>query len=514
MEMQLEMDVGNTAAELEGQSWAWVVFLRVGQSAGLIDHVTFLLHETFRNRVVVVERPDETGTFLSPQYSGWGVFKLGIDVHWKSDLVASPTSTRLAHMLSFSRPEATETVSASIVTRSSPDAVMIADFDVLEKQADPPQDLWSRPEVVQRLRSTPFLVRDDRRFFHGRLCGPDLPLPDAVWKSDRKPREGSVDWLTATEFADSPQVLQMKVDILAALLKSSEKTVAYTGAGISVPAGIGQAAVGSAVGKKTIDAQPTVTHHTMAALNARGWMHGWVQQNHDGLPQKAGYPQESINEIHGSWFDPSNPVVLYSGTLRSELCEDMVDLADTSDLTLVMGTSLTGLNADQVAKKPAKRSLSGASLGTVIISPQQTDQDGKATLRIFAQADAVMALLTKRLGLQVRSQPRAFTKSLKVAVPYDRHGVRSQKRRTYWNLEPGQKVRVNQHNNIEGAGQPSFKHVNAATIGEVLRRDDYCSSLVICFDGTSVRLGLWWLEAAQRGAIDRLPVVNDSPEFC
>mmetsp|Transcript_53606 Transcript_53606/g.144375 ORF Transcript_53606/g.144375 Transcript_53606/m.144375 type:complete len:102 (+) Transcript_53606:3-308(+) len=92
-------------------------------------------------------------------------------------------------------------------------------------------------------------------------------------------------------------------------------------------------------------------------------MHGWVQQNHDGLPQKAGYPQESINEIHGSWFDPSNPVVLYSGTLRSELCEDMVDLADTSDLTLVMGTSLTGLNADQVAKKPAKRSLSGGELG-------------------------------------------------------------------------------------------------------------------------------------------------------
>ena len=27
----------------------------------------------------------------------------------------------------------------------------------------------------------------------------------------------------------------------------------------------------------------------------------WVQQNHDGLPQKAGFPQWLLNEIHGSW---------------------------------------------------------------------------------------------------------------------------------------------------------------------------------------------------------------------
>jgi hypothetical protein len=38
-----------------------------------------------------------------------------------------------------------------------------------------------------------------------------------------------------------------------------------------------------------------------------GLLHGWVQQNHDGLPQKAGFPQERINEIHGSWYDPGNP---------------------------------------------------------------------------------------------------------------------------------------------------------------------------------------------------------------
>ena len=35
-------------------------------------------------------------------------------------------------------------------------------------------------------------------------------------------------------------------------------------------------------------------------------------------------PQENINEIHGSWFDPSNPVVKYSGSLQTELFEGMV----------------------------------------------------------------------------------------------------------------------------------------------------------------------------------------------
>ena len=32
-------------------------------------------------------------------------------------------------------------------------------------------------------------------------------------------------------------------------------------------------------------------------------LHRLVQQNHDGLPQKAGVQQELMNEIHGSWFD-------------------------------------------------------------------------------------------------------------------------------------------------------------------------------------------------------------------
>ena len=36
-----------------------------------------------------------------------------------------------------------------------------------------------------------------------------------------------------------------------------------------------------------------VTHRVLAALQKAGLLHGWIQQNHDGLPQKAGFPQVS-----------------------------------------------------------------------------------------------------------------------------------------------------------------------------------------------------------------------------
>ena len=96
----------------------------------------------------------------------------------------------------------------------------------------------------------------------------------------------------------------------------------YSGAGISTAAGIGQAARSGndkMTGGATTDASPTLTHLVLATLKEKGLVHTWIQQNHDGLPQKAGWPQEDIIEIHGSWYDPSNPVVCYDGNLRDDL---------------------------------------------------------------------------------------------------------------------------------------------------------------------------------------------------
>ena len=68
-------------------------------------------------------------------------------------------------------------------------------------------------------------------------------------------------------------------------------------------------------------------------------------------------------QVHGSWFDPSNPVVRYSGTLRDDLylrmqvpdClyisfenEHTKASAKKADLVLVIGTSLSGLASDCV----------------------------------------------------------------------------------------------------------------------------------------------------------------------
>lgn len=48
------------------------------------------------------------------------------------------------------------------------------------------------------------------------------------------------------------------------------------------------------------DAQPNAGHHALAELNALGCLDFIVTQNIDGLHQKAGFPDDSIVEIHGN----------------------------------------------------------------------------------------------------------------------------------------------------------------------------------------------------------------------
>jgi NAD-dependent SIR2 family protein deacetylase len=361
--------------------------------------------------------------------------------------------------------------------------------------------------------------------WHGRLVQEQLPQPRLTWESKRKPREDkhgkkdAPDWLNASEYKDDEQVLAYKIRILANLLRCSTKTLAYTGAGLSVDAGIDMAAAGATRAQisSPLEADPTIAHCIMAELNNNNLLHGWVQQNHDGLPQKAGYRQEDINEIHGSWYDPSNPVVLYSGSLRGDLFADMRTWANTADLVLVLGTSLSGLNADQCVAKTAGRSLphaKTASLGSVIISPQRSPQDGEATLRIFATADEVMVGLAKEFNLQARLEPgrsRAqFSRELCVRVPYDRHGKRSDKVQTWWDLRPGATLKVSQYNNIEGAQQPAYLGITPELKGEALPVNNRTCCLSIRFPDrrSTMQLGIWWIDAALRGGVEYLPVVN------
>ena len=69
----------------------------------------------------------------------------------------------------------------------------------------------------------------------------------------------------------------------------------------------------------------------------------------------SGYPQEDVVEVHGSWYDPANPVICYEGTLRRDVFTRMKEAKFSADLVLVIGTSLSGLNCDKVAMEASDR---------------------------------------------------------------------------------------------------------------------------------------------------------------
>lgn len=389
----------------------------------------------------------------------------------------------------------------------------------------------ARGLLLKGLKGKTNLRPDQPHFWHGRLlCEESLSPPKVSWQSTQKPRDDhdAPDWLTASEYIDLDRVMEMKIERLADLLRASKKTVVYSGAGISRAAGIGQAARGGGRGgNKSTTAQPTFTHYALSALAKMGLIHGWVQQNHDGLPQKAGFPQECINEVHGSWYDPSNPVVLYSGCLREHECEWMEQEANTADLSVVLGTSLGGLNADQVAITPAERSLRGHTLGMVLINLQQTEHDGKSTLRVFGSSDTVFELLLTKLNAAPMPpmQPAVFTGARKVLVPYDENGNRSKTVKTWLDLSPGASIRLNPNHNIQGAKQPIYLHIGAKRShryrgelrakgpghGVVKRWSKRTVGIDLEIEGVHMLLGQWWVEAAQRGGPRSIPVVNLEP---
>ncbi|KAL3939121.1 MAG: hypothetical protein SGBAC_006101 [Bacillariaceae sp.] len=426
----------------------------------------------------------------------------------------------------------------------------------------PNSNTTSRQDLLEVIASNPFQSPGDARFWHGRIFSDEeedgiLIPPTMTWESPEAPRadkhnttatshQRSREWLTASEFQDADSVMNLKIQKLAQLLKQSKKTIVYSGAGISVSAGIGQAARGSSSSSSSknnrMAAKPTPTHYALGALasSPHNLIHGWVQQNHDGLPQKAGFPQDRINEIHGSWFDPSNPVVKYSGSLRKDEYQWMIRDAHSADLVLVLGTSLSGLNADQVAIHAANRSLTiladdarqkKSSLGMVIINLQQTPQDGKASLRIFGSTDRVFRQLFHHLSVRLPKSPSPkrykFPKDKKFLVPYNAQGElyfvsnhgnnnknnnnnNNNNNKMIWDLNVNAKVQIVNHN-IEGAAQPSHQPIlaqNPTLQGRIIGWDDECMSIQISISGQLLRMGYWWIETAMQGKALALPLVN------
>jgi len=233
----------------------------------------------------------------------------------------------------------------------------------------------------------------------------------------------------------------------------------------------------------------------------------------------AGIPQQHINEIHGAWFDPSNPVVPMEGSLRDDLCNWLMREEKLADLCLALGTSLCGMNADRMVTTPARKAARPGSscLGSVIVSVQQTVHDSTCSLRIFAKLDNVMELLMTEMGLVATEVPKPcespyFAVQLLRSLPYD-PADGSQcggDVTTTLDISPGARIKL-----TAGPG--------AGYEGQVIGRDAE-GNLTVDFPCTReghpdqgkvlwrYSLGWWMLQAAAEGRLRSLPFVNTEPQ--
>eukprot|EP00128_Syssomonas_multiformis_P017115 Colp12_sorted_trinity150504_noHs@17555 len=362
---------------------------------------------------------------------------------------------------------------------------------------------------------------------HGRNGSPKWPLPKCTRKvaAENRPGYNSVN---ASEYEDEPEVLQAKIKMLAKMIKDSKQCTAYTGAGISVSAGISDYATQKENEGKEVEGdetpkdspiylRPTSAHRTLVALYRAGLLKHWVQQNHDGLPQKAGMPQWDMNEIHGSWFDPTNRIVPMDGMLRGDLVALLSVWAKRADLVLVLGTSLAGMGADRMCHDAAKRAASGNGLGSVIVSVQQTPHDAESSLRIFARLDRVFELLKEEMGLSVdpMDTPLPTEKDDEFLVPYDKDGKLlpegyTEDQMTRLDLSKGARVRQ------------TIGHF-AGSVGKVVGRDRIGNFVIDFMERskeesantedripTDIRrcFGAWWPQTLVAGKVDMMPLVN------
>jgi len=349
---------------------------------------------------------------------------------------------------------------------------------------------------------------------HGTLGSDAWAAPRCVM-SFHAPARSTFTRIEASEYEDAPEVLRAKVQALAALVRESRACVAFTGAGISTAAGIDDYATKgreqSATRERAAvrdwkDAAPTVAHKVLTGMYRQGRLHHWVQQNHDSLPQKAGYPQHALNEIHGSLHDPSNPIVPYEGTLRDDLYAWLEHWERRCDLVLALGTSLSGFNVDRLAETAAQRA------GLVIVNLQRTQYDELSNLRIFAKLDTVFAMLAEELGVEPAAEysPTIAAGSAvgedQFLVPFDRRGRRGGG--STLDLRKGQRLRLTQGPYAGDVGTVVEKRNGSYRLRFT---DSVNPTFQVKRAPFSLWLGPWWLEELTHGRLSPgalAPLVN------
>eukprot|EP00759_Apiculatamorpha_spiralis_P023803 PhF_6_TR27354/c0_g1_i1/m.40212/K11416/SIRT6, SIR2L6; mono-ADP-ribosyltransferase sirtuin 6 len=271
---------------------------------------------------------------------------------------------------------------------------------------------------------------DDTSEWHGYLLGGSgLPPPVCVTQSDDLSRPAYTK-IKSAEYLDSPEALDAKANVLIQMWTSAERPLIYAGAGISTSSGIwdyASNAKGSAVQptkrKLTMDfinsLKPTPAHRVITAMEKKGYVWGWLQQNHDGLAQKAGFPGDKVNELHGCWLNQKeNPIIKMSGSLRDDLYGWLLKMEEMCDFVFAVGTSFSGLNSDRCADSCAHRHItSKKGQGLAVISIQKTPKDKIAALRIFSKIDDFMLIVAKKMNLTLDTRVYPYVAPRKPVGP-------------------------------------------------------------------------------------------------
>nr|XP_020669998.1 NAD-dependent protein deacetylase sirtuin-7 isoform X2 [Pogona vitticeps] len=260
------------------------------------------------------------------------------------------------------------------------------------------------------------------------------------------------------EICDEPEELRRKVSKLSAVVRGAKHLIIYTGAGISTAASIpdyrGPNGVWTMLQKgrniratDLSEAEPTLTHMSIASLHKHKLVQHVVSQNCDGLHLRSGLPREALSELHGNMyievctsctpnreyvrvFDVTERTALHrhhtgrmchkcgaqlrdtivhfgeKGMLQQPLnWEAAIESASKADVILCLGSSLKVLKKYPhlwcMSKPPRRRPK------LYIVNLQWTPKDDLAALKLHGKCDDVMKLLMDELGLPISPYDRS-----------------------------------------------------------------------------------------------------------
>ncbi|XP_022278328.1 NAD-dependent protein deacetylase sirtuin-7 isoform X3 [Canis lupus baileyi] len=241
----------------------------------------------------------------------------------------------------------------------------------------------------ERLRQVSRILRKavaERSAEEGRLLAESEDLVTELQGRSRR-REGLK--RRQEEVCDDPEELRRKVRELAGAVRNAKYLVVYTGAGISTAASIpdyrGPNGVWTLLQKgRSIsaadlsEAEPTLTHMSIARLHEQKLVQHVVSQNCDGLHLRSGLPRTAISELHGNMY---------------------IEVLKKYPRLWCM------------TKPPSRRPK------LYIVNLQWTPKDDWAALKLHGKCDDVMQLLMDELGLEIPPYSRWQDPIFTLATP-------------------------------------------------------------------------------------------------